>query len=303
VCFRDLNLFLEHQSMALVHDNIGEFAFFPRDRAFSSDLLSQPSAHNSNNSLHSTTEMDYNSQLASLPRTTYDLYPVTTSYAASSMYYGAHKNPANSLKVGDEGSMPRPTPSASPSSISQTFDQPLSALSSTSGASAQSAASSVGGSPYARPTQQMPFHDKWSDPLQGLGISSSIRSGDFPGYDPSRQDFVGEYQDSSSSLSSAGPSLSSISLAPALQEFPLNMTSQSGSSRDSQTERMGMDAIMREVSWTTEDVAPLTPTSALISMAGSRSVLPGTTQDRSLFPCLQSNPTDPLLGQGFHQAI
>ena len=265
--------------MALVHDNIGEFALVPRDRAFSSDFLSQPFAHNLNGFLHSSSEMDYNSQLASLPRTPYDPYPVTTSYATSSTYYAAQKNPLNPLKVGDENSMPRPTPSASPSSMSQTFDQPLSALSSTSGASAQSAASSVGGSPYVRPSTQMPFHDKWSDPLQGLGISSGIGSGEFSGYDPSRPDFVGEYQLGSSSSSSAGPSTSFISLPPALQKYSSNNFMRSETCGDFQAETMSIDEILHEVRRTPPNITPLMPRSASISKDGSRCMLSGTPPD------------------------
>ena len=288
--------------MALVHDHIGQFAPFPRDRDFSSDLLSQSAAPRLN-TFHpsSTTEMDYNTQLASLPRTAYDLYPASTSYANPSAYYAAHKNSVSALKVGDESFIPRPTPSASPSSMSQTFDQPLSALSSTSGASAQSAASSVGGSPYARPTQQMPFQDKWSDPLQGLGISSGIGNSDFTGYDPSRQDFVGEYQDSLSSLPSAGPSPSSISLAPTSQEFSLNTVCLSETSEDSQSAATSIDAIVPDMRWISTDDTNLVSASASNPDAASRLALSSTTQnmhsieeDRALaLHCVKSASTTP----------
>lgn len=80
-----------------------------------------------------------------------------------------------------KGNMGRPmrgqTPSGSPSpSISQAFDHPPSTLSSASGASAQSNDSSTDGSPYASATHVLPYDDKWSGPLHGLGIAPGIVS-------------------------------------------------------------------------------------------------------------------------------
>ena len=236
--------------MALVHDSAGDFVLFPRDRVIP-DLPAQSFASHFDNFYHSSTAMDYHSQFAASTRTTYDSHPVTTSYATPATYYEVSKSHLNSLKAGDEGSMPRPTPSASPSSLSQTFDQPPSVLSSTSGASAQSAASSVGGSPYTRPTQQMPFHDKWSDQIQGLGISPGVASREYLGYHPSHQDFVGEYQDVlTSSLSVTGPPVSSISLAPGLQESCSSYSvPRSGLPAKFHTKEMALDAIHRDVKY------------------------------------------------------
>ena len=205
--------------MALIHEGVGESVLFPRNQ-FYTDFTAPPLHNNFDGCYPSTAEMDHRAQFVAPSRTTYDSYPVTGAHAIAPSYYESSKNQLNCVKAGDEASMPRPTPSASPSSMSQAFDPASSVLSSTSGASAQSAASSVGGSPYARPTQQMPFQEKWSTPLEGLGISAAVANNDFFGYDPSRHDFVGEYEkDFSSSLPCVGASTSSISLASASQEF------------------------------------------------------------------------------------
>ena len=72
----------------------------------------------------------------------------------------------------------RPTPSVSPSSFSQSYDQPPSTMSSTSGASAHSTGSSAHGSPHITSAHQLPYHNKWSDSFHGLGIGPSIVTND-----------------------------------------------------------------------------------------------------------------------------
>lgn len=202
--------------MALIHNSGGDPVLFPRDQSFS-DLTASLPADNFKGYYHSV-DMDQRSQFVDPTRNAFDTYQVTSTQPTTAAYHESSRSHLNSVKAGDEASMPRPTPSASPSSMSQTFDPSSSVLSSTSGASA---ASSVGGSPYARPTQQMPFQDKWSSPIEGLGISSGVVSGDYYGYDVSRQDFVGEYDENILSLlPCTGVSASSISLASATQEFP-----------------------------------------------------------------------------------
>ena len=266
--------------MALIHDSLGDFVLFPRDQVFP-DLIAPPPTDNFGGFYHSSLGMDHRSQFVAPTRTTYDSYPVTTTHSTAAAYYETSRTHLNSIKAGDEGSMPRPTPSASPSSMSQTFDPSSSVLSSTSGASAQSAASSVGGSPYARPTQQMPFQDKWSEPLQGLGISSGVASGDFLGYDTSRQDFVGEYKENIlSSLPSTGASASSISLAPASQELSsLYYVPRSKLLANSHKEEMAIDAILREVGCTNTDQAPLMSPASSTSTTGPPTAFSGKDYD------------------------
>ncbi|KAI4093921.1 MAG: hypothetical protein LQ344_002519 [Seirophora lacunosa] len=76
--------------------------------------------------------------------------------------------------------------SASPS-IPQSLDNPPSTLSSTSGASGRSTASSTVGSPYSLATHSLPGQDTWSESNQGLGIAPDIVRNDgfthdaFPG--------------------------------------------------------------------------------------------------------------------------
>ncbi|KAI4129080.1 MAG: hypothetical protein LQ338_002430 [Usnochroma carphineum] len=66
-----------------------------------------------------------------------------------------------------------PSGSASPS-VPQSLDHPPSSLSSASGASGQSTASSTVGSPYSLANHSLPSHDAWSELNQGLGIAPDI---------------------------------------------------------------------------------------------------------------------------------
>ncbi|KAI4161418.1 MAG: hypothetical protein L6R39_000090 [Caloplaca ligustica] len=69
----------------------------------------------------------------------------------------------------------RYTPSGSPSpSVPHSLDQPPSTLSSTSGASGPSTASSTVGSPYSLATHSLSGPDAWSELNQGLGIAPDI---------------------------------------------------------------------------------------------------------------------------------
>ena len=124
---------------------------------------------------YSTIEMHH--RLSDLTGT-YDSYPSTTAFSNSSLNYyegGALNYAVGISKENDRLNQQRFTPGGSPSpSISQSFDQPPSILSSTSGASAQSTASSAVGSPYPHDTSQVSGHDNWSESHQGLGIAPGI---------------------------------------------------------------------------------------------------------------------------------
>ncbi|KAL8929592.1 MAG: hypothetical protein Q9172_000388 [Xanthocarpia lactea] len=76
----------------------------------------------------------------------------------------------------------RHTPSGSVSpSIPQSLEHPPSTLSSTSGASGQSTASSTVGSPYSLAAHSIPGQDAWAELNQGLGIAPDIVHNDgFP---------------------------------------------------------------------------------------------------------------------------
>ncbi|KAL6715682.1 hypothetical protein ACLMJK_006643 [Lecanora helva] len=151
--------------------------------------------------------------------------------ASPSSYFGA-PNVLFDVTKGSAGqSLSHNPSSASPSpSASHTFDHPPSRLSSASGASAQSTASSADNSPYANAAQSLPYQEKWSDPVHGLGITPGIVNGEgfhheaFP--QPNLENdlilegdkfhsYVGEcsqsFPESTSSNSSAVPSVSPTS--------------------------------------------------------------------------------------------
>ena len=108
--------------------------------------------------------------------TSYESYPPVSTYSsAPSAYFRAQNLPYETQKANMGRPLRQQTPSGSPSpSNSQAFDHPPSTLSSASGASAQSTASSADGSPYASATHVLPYEDKWSGPLHGLGIAPGI---------------------------------------------------------------------------------------------------------------------------------
>lgn len=124
---------------------------------------------------YSTFEM--NQRLSNLTGT-YDSYPSTAAFSNSSLNYyegGALNYAVGFSKENEKLNQQRFTPCGSPSpSISQSFDQPPSILSPTSGASAQSTASSAVGSPYPHDTSQASGHENWSESHQGLGIVPGI---------------------------------------------------------------------------------------------------------------------------------
>ncbi|KAL8648835.1 MAG: hypothetical protein Q9210_004758 [Variospora velana] len=125
--------------------------------------------------------------------------------------------------------------SASPS-IPQFFDNPPSTLSSTSGASGQSTASSTVGSPYSLATHSLPTQDTWSESNQGLGIAPDVVHNDAFAHGAfSGSSIVSElcYQDAKYSDSFVDPSLiqafnapvshtsSSAAFPEVIHQFPL----------------------------------------------------------------------------------
>lgn len=156
--------------MALVHDSQNDFILFPVDQ-----YLESRQDDSFDSLAYSTIEM--HQRLSDLTGT-YDSYPSTTAFSNSSLNYydgGALHYAVGISKENDRLNQQRFTPGASPSpSLSQSFDQPPSILSSTSGASAQSTASSAVGSPYLHDTSQVTGHENWSESHQGLGIAPGI---------------------------------------------------------------------------------------------------------------------------------
>lgn len=160
-------------SMALVHNSHNDFILFPRDQYL--DMLESKQDDSFDTLAYSS--LDMHQRLSNLTGT-YDSYPSTAAFSNSSLNYygdGALNYAVGFSKENERFNQQRFTPCGSPSpSISQSFDQPPSILSSTSGASAQSTASSAVGSPYPHDTSQVSGHENWSESHQGLGIVPGI---------------------------------------------------------------------------------------------------------------------------------
>ena len=163
--------------MAKVHSSVNDFVLFPRDQSYIGTV--DPRLGDNLNNMHyqpnAVSNMFRHGDISGQASTSYP--PISAYSPAASAYFRAQNMPYETRK----GNMGRPvrrqTPSGSPSpSISQAFDQPPSTLSSASGASAQSTASSTDGSPYASATHVLPYEDKWSGSLHGLGIAPGIVS-------------------------------------------------------------------------------------------------------------------------------
>ena len=165
--------------MAKVYSSVNDFVLFPRDQPYMGTL--DPRLDNFNNMHYqpnSISNMHRHGGFSGEASTSYESYPPVSAYSsAPSAFFGAPNVPYESQKGNMGRPLRRQTPPGSPSpSISQAFDHPPSTLSSASGASAQSTASSADGSPYASATHILPYEDKWSGPLQGLGIAPGIVS-------------------------------------------------------------------------------------------------------------------------------
>ena len=166
--------------MAKVYSSFSDFELFPRNQSYM-DILDPRLGENFSNMHYqpnAVSNMLRHGDFSGQASTSYESYPPVSAYSsAPSSYFGAQNVPYETQKGNMGRPMRRQTPSGSPSpSISQAFDHPPSTLSSASGASAQSTASSTDGSPYASATHVLPYEDKWSGPLHGLGIAPGIVS-------------------------------------------------------------------------------------------------------------------------------
>ena len=166
--------------MAKVYSSVNDFVLFPRDQSYMGTV--DPRLGDNLNNMHYqqnvVSNMLRHGDISGQASTSYESYPPVSAYSsATSAYFGAQNTPYETRKRNMGRPMRGQTPSGSPSpSISQAFDHPPSTLSSASGASAQSNDSSTDGSPYASATHVLPYDDKWSGPLHGLGIAPGIVS-------------------------------------------------------------------------------------------------------------------------------
>lgn len=166
-------------------------------------------------------------QLMAMAMTTYDSSAPITAHAT--LFDAPHLI----IDAPQDGQKHRPyryTPPGSPSnSASHSLDHPPSTMSSTSGASAQSASSSAVGSPYSRSIHTVSSRDAWTESGYGLGIGPGIVShdgfyqGDYVnrnleheimfGQEKLPSAFVGKSVEVSSSQAPVSSVLSSLSLS------------------------------------------------------------------------------------------
>ncbi len=296
--------------MAKVYSSVGDFVLFPKDQPYMDSL--DPRLGDNFNNMHfqpnAMSNMHRHGDFSGHAGTSYESYQPVSAYSSTpSTYFGAHNVPYETQKGNMGRPMRRQSPPGSPSpSISQTFDHPPSTLSSASGASAQSTASSTDGSPYASATHILPYEDKWSGPLHGLGIapgivnSESFTQDSFPPANFENDlmleeskfpDYVGECKnDFSSSVSISQPVASSVFCAlasqnsvPALSSRPLALETGTVS------KVVTIDSILEEANSKIQKpvqlVSPISTASAAASPTTFRSIhqTASPTQGKSSF--------------------
>lgn len=169
--------------MALVREGINDFVLFPRDQYYHEPVHSSFEASLIGLDSSLRTNLAMQQPLTDRGNAVFEnsLSP-TPQLPGHGNYQVAPNLFVDGRKENTRRHHQRYTPSGSASpSISQSLDHPPSTLSSASGASCQSAASSTVGSPYSLATHSLPSQDTWSEPNQGLGIASEIvRNDGFP---------------------------------------------------------------------------------------------------------------------------
>ena len=225
--------------MAEVCNSACDFLLFPQEHSYLDTLDLRTGDDYSSLHFSSGTASDMHRHrdwcgrdLPGHPDTSHEAYLPVSAYSAPS--FRAPYAPLEGHKGTIGQSLQRnPSTETLSRSGSQTFDHPPSTLSSASGASAHSTASSTDGSPYANATHSLPYQEKWPEPLHGLGIAPGIVNGEsfnndqFPSAnfendlmleDSKFPNYVGEYRNSSlPSISMSFPMLSSIPSAPSPQ--------------------------------------------------------------------------------------
>ena len=286
--------------MAAVCESARDFILFPRDHIHAGDVV-----YNSGELLdgydRSSLNMDPYSQYGLPDRSTQEGYPATSAYSAAPIYYnGSQPQYASSMKPTEH--MTRPTPSASPSSLSHTVDNAPSIMSSASGASAQStSSSSVEGSPYIHAHQQ-PLQEKWTDSPYGLGINPQGATSDFFAHDPTTgalhdhsgvhldpsryPDYVGEYRENISSFFPTSASSTSSTLsASTSQDFSVLSSSPVAMPQEFEDRHPSLDAVPELVGGHTHTSIPRSVQSRSTSLtSGSSGNSPQPTLSSSFDP-------------------
>ena len=270
--------------MATLHQSSRDCVLFPRDQIFTDHETYQHINQSFGGLDRLSIDMDPPPPHFALPdRTTYDSYTTT--------YFEAPNPPFHPSVKGTETLHPsRPTPSASPSSMSQTYDQPSSILSSRSGASGQSTSSSVEGSPYIHGNQQAQFQDKWTDSY-GLGINPPGANNDLFSSDAARAlqghsdisldasrfpDYVGEYRENISTFVPVNEAFSSSNIFTSTpQEFPMLSSSPiEPPPRGVKKEDVTIDTIIEEFAQRRDRAAASTTTVSAPRAVGSAASSP-----------------------------
>lgn len=256
--------------MALVHDHRTDFVLFPREQSYLD--LSDSKREELFGQYFSA---DMAQQFPDFTTSSYDSFPPISSYTPYPSYY-APQLVLNGHEENIKQVSHRYTPQGSPSTSTS---QPPSTLSSASGASARSTASSAVGSPYSHATHSLNGHEQWNESTQGLGLAPTILHNDgsfsqdsFVGpslehalfYDDDKfsGSFVGESQkvpsssiDTTLSISSSLPAVSSCSASqtfvPALPSSP-SAVNTSACIRD-----VTIDTILEEVNSTIGTPTPM----------------------------------------------
>ncbi|KAL8944366.1 MAG: hypothetical protein Q9211_000633 [Gyalolechia sp. 1 TL-2023] len=168
--------------MALVREGVSDFVLFPQDQQYHELIHSSFDANLTglDSSLRTTLAMQQS--LADRGNTAFENPSTSAHVGGHANYYIPPNSSVDGRKEHARHYRQRYTPSGSTSpSISQSLDHPPSTISSASGASGQSTASSTVGSPYSLATHSLPSQDMWSEPNQGLGIAPDFVHNDgFP---------------------------------------------------------------------------------------------------------------------------
>ena len=284
--------------MALVHDHSTDFVLFPREQSYF-DL----SDSRREELFGQYISADMAQQFPDFTNSSYDSFAPVSTYTPVPSYYA----PQVVLNGHDENIKQvshRYTPQGSPSTSTS---QPPSTLSSASGASARSTASSAVGSPYSHATHSLNGHEQWGESAQGLGLVPSVLHNDgsfghdsfvvpslehalFYDDDKFSSSFVGESQKlpsssiaTSLSISSSFPAVSSCSASQTI--MPAFASSPSPVDPSACTHNVTIDTILEEVNSTIGTPTPM------VSPGTAPSPKPSSSMSQTRMSAHETNTT------------
>ena len=158
--------------MAEVQNRLGDFVLYPQQESLD---ISDSRCHEIFQDFHLSMAANYQ-EFSNVTSSGYEPYQAQPEYNSGDLVY--YDSPQLVIDGPKEAFRPA---SASPSSVSHSLEHAPSNLSHTSGASAQSTASSAVGSPFSHTTQSIPVgQDQWLDSSHGLGIATGLSLDSFP---------------------------------------------------------------------------------------------------------------------------